>query len=238
MTSTSFCPLNDQISRHCRFRFSAILENGILSRSLYLRKHYEIRTICGRHLWIGALGHRRRFALILNLVAAASKSALEPPYHWSKNSRCWLCLDFLSLGFRALAFHNPAPTLEGAVLRDPAGNRRRQCGTTRRRQQGVTIMRDIRISRCGALRREPACCLLPPRYRIAFAEDAPKKGGRLIVAADSEPRNLNPAIVASNGVFFMSSKVVEPLAEASFDGPRRADRALPPPGKARPTACP
>ncbi|MDH4986224.1 ABC transporter substrate-binding protein [Aminobacter anthyllidis] len=45
-----------------------------------------------------------------------------------------------------------------------------------------------------------------------------KKGGRLVVAADSEPRNLNPAIVASNGVFFVSSKVVEPLAEASFDG--------------------
>ena len=45
-----------------------------------------------------------------------------------------------------------------------------------------------------------------------------RKGGRLVVAADSEPRNLNPAIVASNGVFFVSSKVVEPLAEASFDG--------------------
>ena len=38
-------------------------------------------------------------------------------------------------------------------------------------------------------------------------------GGRLIVAADSEPRNLNPAIVASNGVFFVASKVIEPLAE-------------------------
>ncbi len=50
------------------------------------------------------------------------------------------------------------------------------------------------------------------------ATQEPKKGGRLIVAADSEPRNLNPAIVASNGVFFISSKVVEPLAEASFDG--------------------
>lgn len=48
---------------------------------------------------------------------------------------------------------------------------------------------------------------------------APKGGGRLVVAADSEPRNLNPAIVASNGVFFVASKVVEPLAEASFDGP-------------------
>ena len=52
---------------------------------------------------------------------------------------------------------------------------------------------------------------------LVFAEDAPS-GGRLIVAADSEPKNLNPAIVASNGVFFVASKVVEPLAEASFDG--------------------
>ena len=43
-------------------------------------------------------------------------------------------------------------------------------------------------------------------------------GGRLVVAADSEPKNLNPAIVASNGVFFIASKVVEPLAEASYDG--------------------
>ena len=31
-------------------------------------------------------------------------------------------------------------------------------------------------------------------------------GGRLVVAADSEPKNLNPAIVASNGVFFIASK--------------------------------
>ncbi len=45
-----------------------------------------------------------------------------------------------------------------------------------------------------------------------------QSGGRLIVAADSEPKNLNPAIVASNGVFFIASKVVEPLAEASFEG--------------------
>ncbi|MDD2869212.1 ABC transporter substrate-binding protein [Neomegalonema sp.] len=42
-------------------------------------------------------------------------------------------------------------------------------------------------------------------------------GGRLVVAADSEPRQLNPAIVASNGVFFIASKIVEPLAEASFE---------------------
>ena len=50
--------------------------------------------------------------------------------------------------------------------------------------------------------------------RKAFAQE----GGRLVVAADSEPKNLNPAIVASNGVFFVASKVVEPLAEASFEG--------------------
>jgi peptide/nickel transport system substrate-binding protein len=47
---------------------------------------------------------------------------------------------------------------------------------------------------------------------------AQARGGRLVVAADSEPTNLNPAIVASNGVFFVASKVVEPLAEASYDG--------------------
>lgn len=46
-----------------------------------------------------------------------------------------------------------------------------------------------------------------------------KGGGRLVVAADSEPKNLNPAIVASNGVFFIASKVVEPLAEASYTAP-------------------
>ncbi|SFZ81906.1 peptide/nickel transport system substrate-binding protein [Devosia enhydra] len=50
----------------------------------------------------------------------------------------------------------------------------------------------------------------------SFAQDTPS-GGRLIVAADSEPRNLNPAIVASNGVFFISSKVIEALAEADFE---------------------
>lgn len=48
----------------------------------------------------------------------------------------------------------------------------------------------------------------------AFAQGS----GRLTVAADSEPRQLNPAIVASNGVFFISSKVVEPLAEAAYGG--------------------
>ena len=47
---------------------------------------------------------------------------------------------------------------------------------------------------------------------------ATAKGGRLVVAADSEPKNLNPAIVASNGVFYISSKIIEPLAEASYKG--------------------
>ncbi len=57
---------------------------------------------------------------------------------------------------------------------------------------------------------------LPVLPRAAWAQ--PRRGGRLVVAADSEPANLNPAIIASNGVFFVASKVVEPLAEASFDG--------------------
>ncbi len=50
-----------------------------------------------------------------------------------------------------------------------------------------------------------------------WAQEA-ARGGRLIVAADSEPTSLNPAIVASNGVFFVASKVIEKLAEASYEG--------------------
>ncbi len=53
---------------------------------------------------------------------------------------------------------------------------------------------------------------------LPLSSIAQSGGGRLIVAADSEPRNLNPAMVASNGVFFIASKVIEPLAEASFTG--------------------
>jgi peptide/nickel transport system substrate-binding protein len=53
-------------------------------------------------------------------------------------------------------------------------------------------------------------------HRVQAAE-APS--GRLTVAADSEPTNLNPAIVASNGVFFVASKVIEALAEADYNGP-------------------
>src|SRR5690606_18087457 len=79
-------------------------------------------------------------------------------------------------------------------------------------------MSDFRISRRGMLGATAALLASTALPRIALAQE-PRKGGRLIVAADSEPRNLNPAMVASNGVFFVSSKVVEPLAEASFDGP-------------------
>ncbi len=51
--------------------------------------------------------------------------------------------------------------------------------------------------------------------RGALAE-GPVRGGTLIVAADTEPRNLNPAMVASNGVFYVASKIVEPLAEMDY----------------------
>lgn len=54
--------------------------------------------------------------------------------------------------------------------------------------------------------------------RLSWAQETPKRGGTLVVAADTEPRNLNPAIVASNGVFYVSSKIVEPLVEMAADG--------------------
>ena len=56
---------------------------------------------------------------------------------------------------------------------------------------------------------------LVPRWALA---QAPRRGGTLIVAADTEPRNLNPAMVASNGVFYVASKVIEPLAEMAYGG--------------------
>lgn len=80
-------------------------------------------------------------------------------------------------------------------------------------------MRYDRISRRGVLRGGALLLASTALPGSVLAQDAPRKGGRLTVAADSEPRNLNPAIVASNGVFFVSSKIVEPLAEASFDEP-------------------
>jgi len=78
-------------------------------------------------------------------------------------------------------------------------------------------MNEFRTTRRGLLAGSALLLASTALPTIAFAQE-PKKGGRLIVAADSEPRNLNPAIVASNGVFFISSKIVEPLAEASFEG--------------------
>ncbi len=78
-------------------------------------------------------------------------------------------------------------------------------------------MNILNMSRRGLLQGAAAIGALAALPFPVLAQEA-KKGGRLTVAADSEPRNLNPAIVASNGVFFVSSKIVEPLAEASFDG--------------------
>jgi len=63
--------------------------------------------------------------------------------------------------------------------------------------------------------------LLP---RVARAQGTPRRGGTLVVAADTEPRNLNPAIIASNGVFYVASKVVEPLAEMAYGGDGLAPR--------------
>jgi peptide/nickel transport system substrate-binding protein len=62
---------------------------------------------------------------------------------------------------------------------------------------------------------------LQQRRAIAQGE---RKGGILVVAADTEPRNLNPAMIASNGVFYVASKVIEPLAEMSYDGDGLAPR--------------
>ena len=83
-----------------------------------------------------------------------------------------------------------------------------------------------RVSRRTVLRATSLLLASTAMPSFVFAQDAPKKGGRLTVAADSEPRNLNPAIVASNGVFYVSSKVIEPLAEASFEGKDGLDPRL------------
>ena len=78
-------------------------------------------------------------------------------------------------------------------------------------------MSELTISRRGLLAGS-ALLLASTALPTIGRTQTPRKGGRLVLAADSEPRNLNPAIVASNGVFFISSKIVETLAEASFDG--------------------
>lgn len=86
-------------------------------------------------------------------------------------------------------------------------------------------MPEFTLSRRQALAGSAALLASTALPTIGRAQ-APAKGGRLVVAADSEPRNLNPAIVASNGVFFISSKVVEQLAEASYDGKDGLDPRL------------
>lgn len=66
-----------------------------------------------------------------------------------------------------------------------------------------------------------AGALALPRLARAQAE---RRGGTLVVAADGEPRNLNPALIASNGVFYVASKVIEPLAEMVYGGDGLAPR--------------
>jgi peptide/nickel transport system substrate-binding protein len=60
--------------------------------------------------------------------------------------------------------------------------------------------------------------------RRSWAQGTPRRGGILTVAADTEPRNLNPAMIASNGVFYVASKVIEPLAEMTTGGDGLAPR--------------
>jgi peptide/nickel transport system substrate-binding protein len=74
--------------------------------------------------------------------------------------------------------------------------------------------RSLRPSRRGFLAGASAAAVAPG---AAFAQ-APRRGGTLVVAADTEPRNLNPGMIASNGVFYVASKVIEPLAEMASGG--------------------
>src|SRR5688572_24109272 len=83
-------------------------------------------------------------------------------------------------------------------------------------------MSSMRLSRRGFVTSTLASSLVL-QHRGAFAQGE-RRGGVLVVAADSEPRNLNPAIVASNGVFYVASKVIEPLAEMAYGGDGLAPR--------------
>lgn len=58
--------------------------------------------------------------------------------------------------------------------------------------------------------------LLAVGLTSAAAEEI-ERGATLRVAADVEPQSLNPALDASNGVYFIASKIIEPLVEASFE---------------------
>jgi peptide/nickel transport system substrate-binding protein len=70
------------------------------------------------------------------------------------------------------------------------------------------------MSRRSLLAASAALTLSP---RSGFAQ-APRRGGVLRVAADSEYRNWNPAIAANNGVFLVACKVIEPLFALGADG--------------------
>jgi peptide/nickel transport system substrate-binding protein len=77
---------------------------------------------------------------------------------------------------------------------------------------------DSRLSRRSLLAGSVAGAGLVGLPRFARGQGTERRGGTLVVAADTEPRNLNPAIVASNGVFYVASKVIEPLAEMANSG--------------------
>ena len=66
------------------------------------------------------------------------------------------------------------------------------------------------------LMRAAAAAAIGAAAALPLQAQEPQSGGMLTVAADTEPRNLNPAMIASNGVFFVSSKIVEPLAEMDY----------------------
>ena len=57
-----------------------------------------------------------------------------------------------------------------------------------------------------------------PLFSSGARAQTPRRGGTLVVAGDTEPRNLNPGMIASNGVFYVASKVIEPLAEMAYGG--------------------
>ncbi len=57
-----------------------------------------------------------------------------------------------------------------------------------------------------------------PLFSSGARAQMPRRGGTLVVAGDTEPRNLNPGMIASNGVFYVASKVIEPLAEMAYGG--------------------
>ncbi|MBI1776710.1 MAG: ABC transporter substrate-binding protein [Proteobacteria bacterium] len=59
-----------------------------------------------------------------------------------------------------------------------------------------------------------AAALMP---RPLFAQ-APRRGGSIQVAYTPEQRNLNTAMIATNGSFIVASKVIEPLVDASYEG--------------------